>query len=202
MQRARQVRIVYRDSYLVSFRRMMKNKLVLASFVLIALGIVLFAASYQNSDVVNSKFIQDKTVTAVNGSYSDVYFVQPARLNSTISFSMSNNNITQYKIYGVDNYSTVYKAKSTTFLVAEGYAANGSTVQIDTNTGNPGQKYVIMVQSVGTNIFPVNVRVTSNIFLVEPSQKNIGGPGVMLGMAGSILLAARVSYIYRAIKML
>lgn len=200
LQRARYVRIVYRDSYLTTFRKIIRNKLVLASFVLIAIGIALIAVSYQHNDIVHSEFVQESTVSSTNGTFSSVYFNQPARMNVTVQFSMPSNSVAHYDIYGVDNYTTNYQVKSTTFFVTSGYIGNGSTVSIHKITGNQGQKYLVKLQSVGTGNFQVHVVVTSNIYLVEPSQRNIGGPGVMLGMAGAVLLAARISVVYKSIK--
>lgn len=197
MQRARCVRIVYRDSYITSFRRLMKNKLVLAALVLLAIGILLFTVSLQHSDVVDSKLVQTSAVTANNGSYSEVYFGEPANLNSSLTFVIPSNHGVYYEIYGVNNYTVNFHAETSFSFVSKGTAVNGTKVAINSVSVPQGQEYVLKVKSTGNSQVMVHTHVVANIFLVEPSSKNIGGPGVMLAMAGSVILAARVSYVYR-----
>ncbi|AKA48917.1 hypothetical protein IX51_07190 [uncultured archaeon] len=200
MQKARCVRIVYRDSYITSFRRMIKNKLVLASFVLISLGIILFAISLQQAQVIDSKLIQTGSVAVDNSSYSSVYFGEPANLNSTLTFVIPSNHAVQYKIYSINNYTVNFHAKTSIALVSEGYAFNGTKVDVKPVSNPQGQEYMMMLKSNNGASFKVYADITANIFLAEPSNKNVGGPGVMFGMVGAVLLAAKISFIYGQLK--
>lgn len=202
MDRPRQVRIVYRDSYTSSLWRFVTSKAVVISVVLIATGLGLFVVSLHYDNVIQSKFIQGSSMTVTNSGSSDFYFSEPAEITSNATFTIPSHSSVNYRLYRVDNYTQNFIAKTSLSLVAQGTAVNNTVVSIGQVYTPQGQEYMFAVNTSGQVPVNAHISVTAMILLTEHSDRYLGGPGIMLGMAGSLIFAASVPSIYRRMKYL
>lgn len=202
MDRARQVRIVYRDSYASSLWRFVSSKPVVISVVLIGTGFGLFVASLHYNNIIQSKFVQSDSITVSAQGESNFYFSEPAEIMSNATFTMPVLHSVSYRLYEVDNYSQNFIAKTSLTLIAQGMAVNNSLVSIGQVYNPQGQEYMFSVNTTGQSAFNAHITVTALILLTEHSDRNLGGPGIMVWMAGSLLFAASVPRIYRRMKYL
>lgn len=200
MDKARQVRVVYRDSYLTTLRRLLRNKFVIVSMILMLAGVIMFANSLQHNDVIKSKFAQEQVMQVTPNSNTTFYFNEPGYIPSNVSFSIPGANTVFYNIHGVDNYTRGSQEYTYTFGVTSGTASNNSVVKISKTYNPQGQEYILMIHSTNGQSFKVHVSVVAWIFLIEHSDSKIGGPGIIMAVTGAIVLSASVSRIYRSMR--
>lgn len=192
--------VVYRDSLTHTMRRIFSYKLVLLSVILMVIGLFLFVLSLQSNSIVTSNYVQTGSTIANNATYSEVYFGQYSHLKSNIDFTIPGSAVVHYSIYKVNNYSSDYKLKTQTVFVTSGTAYNNSVVSVDATKLPQGQEYVLKVESLNGIPVPVHVYITESVHLTEEANRATGGPGVMFGMAGSMLLSANIARLYKGMK--
>lgn len=200
MDRARLVRIVYRDSYLLSLKRFIFSKPVIISVILIGSGISLFATSLQHNDVIQSSFVQSANLNVSDNGNTAFYFAEPANIMSNVTFTMPAGKSAFLQIYKVDNYTHDFIQKTSYTHIYTGAVSSGERIQVNSVYNPQGQLYMIQMNTSSTSSFTTHVSVTAMIILTEHADRNLGGPGIMLGMAGALIFSASVSRIYRRMK--
>lgn len=176
-------------------KRVGTDKFVIASIVLIVVGLVLVTYSYTFTDVIvtpNSSYFQE---TASNQSTHTFIFTQPHNVSGTVVFDIPAGKSVNYHLYKYDIVSTSTVHQTRFSLVKQGVATNNTLITFSPTYLIQGQGYALNFTSVGDGGFTVNVTATFNVTYTQHASRYVGGLGLALTLSGVVALAYTITRI-------
>lgn len=200
MQGARIVYVVYRDSILRMIGRILRQKGVIISLVIMVAGIALFNVSLHQSTITHTDYYQAGAVTATYTSGASIYFSQLQGIPSHITFNSASSVDFKYSVYSVLNYSTPTGFHQNERLITSGVVSNGTILTLQSTSNPLGRECRIVLTPLQAGTYNVNVSVMTIIPKVEQANSSMGIPASLAALAGLMAMSASIAGLYRKMK--
>lgn len=195
MQRARILKVEYREPFQVRLKGFIKNRGVIASLIFIVIGAGMFSASFHFQDIILTPNHSYANMTASQNA-SSFSFVQPYNVTESIYFQMPSNQSAHFVLLSYFNYVNVRDQRIITFKpVDSGNITNHSIVHMKRQVQVQGQEYYLNVTSGSNSSFNVFVNASYYEVLKEPTSRYVGGAGIILILGGVVSLAYMITRI-------
>ncbi|AKA47931.1 hypothetical protein IX51_01200 [uncultured archaeon] len=193
MPRTRIKLLEHRDRPKEVLLRVLKNRVFIASIVMMVVGVGLINLSYNYKDVIVNKNVHTFNTTVRNDSVSSVSFTQPYNVTENVNFDRMSESSVHYTLLQYDHLQSRTNEVSTYHTVGQGNASNGTMISISPTPNLQGQEYMLNLTSSSNSSSLVELSIAYNITVTKDSSRYIGGTGIGLTVSGIVLLAYAIS---------
>jgi len=195
LPRPRIVRRERKETKVQLTKRVLTNKFVLVALILMAVGLIMIEVSYSYTDVIRTPNVTTIDKTVDNQSVSSLLFNQPYNVSENVTFIMPSNSSVHYELYKYYHIDSSGKLITQYTFMREGNASNNTVVHIEPTPNLQGQVYSLNMTS-NNGKFDVNIVAAYNITLVQHTSRYIGGGGLAMTIAGTVLLSYAITRIF------
>lgn len=188
-------RVEYKEPLASITKRILGSKLTVAAVVLIVVGVSLVEISYNYHETFSTPS-KSSYVKAIDTNTTNTFsFVQPKNYAEHVYFTLPNSFNVSYKLVKYVQYTSVFGDKVVKkYSVSQtGNATNNTIITIPALQQGTSQEYLLNLTSHSSSTFTVHVLAQYNITVTKDSAINLGLPGLIIAIAGVIMLAYSVT---------